>query len=963
MKGIGGDSTKITALLAVVLSVMIAVIPPIGYFVISYQNQAAILETKAEALAYFTTKIINENPEFWQYQHHRLDEVLSSRLLPGREASHKIISPDENVIASNLIEVEPPVITRSHDLYDAGTIAARIDVSTSMRPMLIMSLLLCILGLIAGSAAFVILRIFPLRALAQAVKSLSESEERFRAITETAVDGIIVMDNQGRITYWNSAAEKMFGYTQQEAVGRELHFFLAPQEYHEEFKKGFEHFRTTGAGLIIGKTIEFSAVRKNGEVFKIELSTSAIKSRGEWHAVGLVHDITKRKSIETELYKSQQMLHLVLDNIPQKVFWKDRRFSYLGCNKSCALEAGLNDPSGIIGKNDIDLAWKENAEIYRADDKNVMETNTAKINYEEPLKLADGAMMWVRTSKVPLHDKDGNVIGVLGTFEDITAEKTSERRLADLYDEIKNEAEISRSLFHLVETLNTSLDEKELVKNVLNLAPQYLGFDRLGILVYDEELRGFTFVGGYGFSPFEENMLMAKTFKEDNIPAINKFVRGEPIIIDDAKEGGFISKEIAHALNLGSVVLSPISFRGKIGGIIGGAYSELRIYAKDVALLKGLADGMGVALQNSKLYKESNERLMELSNKIETIKTMAQLDREILSNIDKAGILRAATALTSRVIPCERAAVLFKEGDIFRIISEWGMGEFQDKTYDIKRSHFGIINQRRSSLFIPNLSEDKIDCAYHKELGAIGIKSSLIIPLISKGDVIGILDIGSTYYGRLTPAHLTTAEQIASQITVALENARLYDDVQQLLINTITTLASAIDAKSPWTKGHSERVTKYAIEIAKEMGLKDKEINHIKLCGLLHDIGKIGTYDMLLDKEDKLTDAERELVQKHTEKGAEILKPIKQLQEVILGVLYHHERYDGNGYPEGLRGEDIPLCARILSVADTFDSITADRPYRPSPGKKFAIEELKRCSGTQFDPKIVDIFMKILSKE
>ncbi|MBI5196546.1 MAG: PAS domain S-box protein [Nitrospirae bacterium] len=963
MKGIGGDSTKITTILALVLSVMIAVIPPLGYLVISYQAQAAILETKAEALAYFATKIINENPELWKYEHHRLDEVLSTRLLPGKKTGHSIIFPNGSVIASNLIKPEAPVITRSHDLYDAGMVVARIDVSMSMRSVLIKSLLLCILGLAAGSASFVILKIFPLRALAQAVKSLSESEERFRAITETAVDGIIVMDNQGRITYWNSAAEKMFGYTQQEAVGKELHFFLAPREYHEEVMKDFERFRTTGEGLIIGKTVKLSAIRKNGTEFKIEFSASAVKIKNEWHAVGLVHDITQRKRIESELYSSQQMLQLVLDNIPQRVFWKDRKSSYLGCNKSCSLEAGLKDPSEIIGKNDFELSWKENAEIYHADDKSVMETNTSRINYEEPLKLSDGAMLWVRTSKVPLHDKEGNVIGVLGTFEDISAQKQSERKLAELYDEIKNEAEISRSLFHLVETLNTSLDEKELVKNVLNLTPQYLGFDRLGILIYDEELRGFTFAGGYGFSPFEENMLMAKTFKEDNIPAINKFVRGEPIIIDNAKDGEFISKEIAHALNLGSVVLSPISFRARIGGVIAGEYRNPKIYAKDVALLKGLADGLGIALQNSKLYKESNERLMELSNKIETIKTMAQLDREILSNIDKAGILRAATALTSRVIPCERAAVLFKEGDNFRIISEWGMGEFQNKTYDIKRSHFGIINQRRSSLFIPNLSEDKIDCLYHKEQIAIGIKSSLIIPLISKGDVIGILDIGSTYYGRLTPAHLTTAEQIASQITVALENARLYEDVQQLLINTITTLASAIDAKSPWTKGHSERVTKYAIEIAKEMGLKDKEINHIKLCGLLHDIGKIGTYDMLLDKEDKLTDAERELVQKHTEKGAEILKPIKQLQDVILGVLYHHERYDGKGYPEGLRGEDIPLCARILSVADTFDSMTADRPYRPSPGKEFAIEELKRCSGTQFDPKIVDIFMKILSKE
>ncbi|MEW6603027.1 MAG: HD domain-containing phosphohydrolase, partial [Nitrospirota bacterium] len=241
-------------------------------------------------------------------------------------------------------------------------------------------------------------------------------------------------------------------------------------------------------------------------------------------------------------------------------------------------------------------------------------------------------------------------------------------------------------------------------------------------------------------------------------------------------------------------------------------------------------------------------------------------------------------------------------------------------------------------------------------------RTSMIIPLFSKGDLIGILDVGSLHHGSFTSDHLSTAEKIASQVTVALEHAMLYEDLQQLVINTITSLISVIDAKSPWTKGHSERVTKYAVEIAKEMGLDDKEVNHVRMCGLLHDIGKVGTFDGLLDKPGKLTDEEFELMKKHPGIGADIIAPIKQLNDIIPGILHHHERYDGMGYPLGLKGEDIPLCAGILSVVDAFDSMTDDRPYRKALGYEHAVAEIRRCAGTQFSPDIVNVFLRVLDR-
>lgn len=194
----------------------------------------------------------------------------------------------------------------------------------------------------------------------------------------------------------------------------------------------------------------------------------------------------------------------------------------------------------------------------------------------------------------------------------------------------------------------------------------------------------------------------------------------------------------------------------------------------------------------------------------------------------------------------------------------------------------------------------------------------------------------------------------------AQENEGLYRNLEQLMVSTITSLAATIDAKSHWTRGHSERVTRYATAIGASLGLSEKELEDIRLCGLLHDIGKIGMHEAVLDKRGRLVEHEIDEVRMHPLRGAEILGSIQELQEVIPGILQHHERFDGTGYPDGLKGEDIHLYARILCVADAFDAMTADRPYRPSLGREFALSELRRGSGTQFDPVVVDAFLKVV---
>ncbi len=446
--------------------------------------------------------------------------------------------------------------------------------------------------------------------------------------------------------------------------------------------------------------------------------------------------------------------------------------------------------------------------------------------------------------------------------------KRAEGELVRLYQQVKEEAEVSGSLLQMVEALNRSLDERELIKTVTQLAPHYLKFDRIAIFLLDEDVKSFMFSGGYGFSPVEEGILLSRNFKSGDFPAMDKAIAGETVIVENGRETDLISKELVDTFGIMGAVIVPIIAREKVIGGIYADYKTLRpIEKREVSFLKGLADGIAIALQNSRLYRDSVKKLMELQGKIGTIKAMSQLDKEILSSIDRNTVLRTAAALINKVVPCDRVGIVLREGDRCAVVSEWGAGDFRDKTYTIKGSHLEAFDRNRAAVYIDDVTRD--DCPYHKSQREIGIVSSLLIPLVTKEGVVGFLDIGLTHPGRLTPEHLMTAENIASQISVALENSRLYDELQQLLVSTIKSLASAIDAKSPWTQGHSERVTQYALQIGGEMGLKEEELERLKLSGLLHDVGKIGTYDILLDKPSKLTDEEFALVKKHPGKGAE----------------------------------------------------------------------------------------------
>ena len=233
----------------------------------------------------------------------------------------------------------------------------------------------------------------------------------------------------------------------------------------------------------------------------------------------------------------------------------------------------------------------------------------------------------------------------------------------------------------------------------------------------------------------------------------------------------------------------------------------------------------------------------------------------------------------------------------------------------------------------------------------------LAVPLQRQDQVLGCLFAMDKQDGEFDSVDTKLLNSIANESAIYLENAMLFEDVHGLMMGLLHSLTSAVDAKDAYTCGHSERVALVSRHLAQQMGLSEKDVEQIYMAGLLHDVGKIGVPEAVLQKTGKLTPEEFEQMKRHPQIGARILQDIKQVREIVPGVLHHHERYDGKGYPTGLAGEKIPLMGRIICLADCFDAMTSNRTYRKALPLEVALTEIRRCSGTQFDPRLTAYFL------
>ncbi len=363
------------------------------------------------------------------------------------------------------------------------------------------------------------------------------------------------------------------------------------------------------------------------------------------------------------------------------------------------------------------------------------------------------------------------------------------------------------------------------------------------------------------------------------------------------------------------------------------------------------------------LANSFNTMASHLGRQFKTLTAMVDIDRAILSVLETKKIVEVVNTHMRQVFPCNSVGISLVDPNNKNSVQTYiHRGNPHQEEYtesvEIDNEEIQALHNNPKNLFI---SVENGIPEYLAPLAGKNIQSFFVLPLFIKNSLSGIITLGYSHSPDLSEEDISQARQLADQVAVALSNMRLIEELNQFNLGTLTAFARAIDAKSSWTAGHSERVTTIALKIGKVLGLSPEDLDNLHRGGLLHDIGKIGIAYDVLDKPGGLNPEEKKDMQKHVILGARILEPIPAYSEILPIVRQHHENFDGTGYTEGLAGNDICLYARILALADRFEAMTSDRPYRKALSQKKALEFIKKQAGKEFDPKVVKAFLEVVT--
>jgi PAS domain S-box-containing protein len=667
-------------------------------------------------------------------------------------------------------------------------------------------------------------------------KRFEENEERFRAIAEYAMDAVIMIDDEGKVIYWNPAAEKILGYSASEMIGEKVHDMLMPEEYLEQFRKGFEAFRKTGEGPAVGKIVELTAKHRSGAKIPIEITVSPVQRQGKYWAVGIIRDITERKEAEVKIHHQLKVLSTLYQSAERLTEYLD-----LADRAKKAVRAAV-ESFGLT------LAWLGRAE------------------------------------------KDGTI-------------------------------------------------------SLLAHYPEDISYPREITVRWDESPEGQG-PGGRAV--------------RSGLPQITEDISIDPQFIP-WKNAALKQGRIASAAAF------PLIARGNTFGFLALYSNQAGFFTEErVTEIQSFTHLAAAALENARLYEESMSR-------IQRITALRNIDMAITGSLDLRVVIRVALDEIVKQLKVDAAAIL-------RLNPHTMMLEYLDAngcyTSGIKKTRIpigtgttGRVVQERKVIHIADLSgiDDQVflQSNFLKEEGFISYYGA---PLVAKGKVLGVLEIFHRTAHKGNHEWMDFLETLAGQVAMAIENAGLVDDMQHKHVEliaaynqTIEGWGTALSLKEEETAEHSQRVTEMSLKIAKAMGMEGEELYHVRLGALLHDIGKIGVPDSILLKPGKLTDDEWEVMRKHPVYAFEMLAPIAYLRRASEIPYCHHEKWDGTGYPRGLKGKHIPLSARIFAVVDVWDALSSDRPYRKAWPKDKVIEHLQNQSGSHFDPEVVECFIKIIS--
>jgi len=517
-----------------------------------------------------------------------------------------------------------------------------------------------------------------------------------------------------------------------------------------------------------------------------------------------------------------------------------------------------------------------------------------------------------------------------------------------------------REIERFPDTIAATLDPPTLTKVGLSRLRDILGMENATMFEVSATRRLIPIAGDL---PRDGEPRTAHTLNDKAATALLE--RGDPYILDCGRERIFADNSL-EVDETGSAILLPMMVRGRTTGVVlltsasGSALSP-----EEMETAVRFSSRLAVALENSYLHEREQRKIKEMV-------ALLEITRAINSTLDLEQILEKVVQMTVDLCGVVMCVVYLFADDAGRLQPSAYSGFIEEGSWK-DGTGLGIANCGLHVSHLETLEKGEPLFMHASDAGCListeslyehGVDMVLLFPLSTREKLSGAFAL--FYPCReaedLDMEEIEVVRAIAAQAAMAIENAALYEDIEKSYFSTVRALAKAIEVKDPYTHGHSERVTEYALMIADAMQLEERERQKLKYAATLHDIGKIGIAGRILNKPGGLTSEEFTHVKTHPRLGESIVEPVEFLQGPRPIILHHHERFDGTGYPHGLKGTGIPICARILSVADAFEAMRSDRPYRRALPLQTAVEELERNSGSQFDPEVVSVFLKILDE-
>jgi PAS domain S-box-containing protein/putative nucleotidyltransferase with HDIG domain len=706
------------------------------------------------------------------------------------------------------------------------------------------------------------------------------------------------------------------------------------------------------------KRFEWLHQRFDGTPIWAEVVLTMIPYGSGEAAFASLSNITDRVQARRQLEESEERYRLVLE-LSQEGLWDwNLTEQAVVCSPSYFTVLGLDVPAGgRITSETLGIV-----ELLHPDDRTMVLTEQMRCitgkqdSYELEYRMrhTDGRWRWIfGQGKVVERDHENNALRIIGTHRDITTRKQDELALQRQTRDIE-------ALFRIATTLSALNSVDEILMVLSDLTHSLFYVDAVMVTTLNETADRFVVRHADGvLAPIVGDSLPANQGLSGRILA-----HRQPILIEDLLRHPGVTLDNEYTSQLGPVIMAPLIVGATVLGALGAARSRRAdlFNADDVRLLATLGAITGSALQRASLSDQAFQRL-------ERLQALHQIDLAIARNADLQSILRVVLREAMRHLDADLVNILLLDPARQRLyladsigISGMGAAAWRQQIGDDLADQ---VEAERRQIDLAGLVAT--GDAIHRGLTAgDDIASYHAAPMVTYGATIGVLEVIQHRPVELKPEWNEFLCALAIEAAIAIERTRLIDDLQRAntdLIQaydvTIMGWSRALDMRDKETEGHSRRVTELTLQLARRLGLSDADLVHVQRGALLHDIGKMGVPDRILLKPGKLDAEERKQMERHAQLSYDLLHPIEYLRPALDIPLYHHEKWDGSGYPHGLVGEDIPFAARIFAIVDVWDALTNDRPYRPAWSRSQALDYIREQAGHHFDPQVVAAFLEL----